>query len=48
MDGRETCIKAELEDTINMFYRRNKKLLYTIPWNMFLERGLRIINLDHK
>lgn len=48
MDGRETSINTELEDTINMFYRRNKQLFYTIPWNIFQERFLRIVKLDHK
>lgn len=39
MDGRKACINTELEDTINMFYRRNKQSLHTVPWNVFQERS---------
>lgn len=31
MDERKACVNIELEDTINMFYRRKKPLFYTIP-----------------
>lgn len=37
-NGLEERLYKELEDTINMFYRRKKQLFYTIPWNIFQKR----------
>lgn len=38
MDGRKACVNIGLDNIINIFYRRNKQLFSTIPWDIVQER----------